>query len=99
MAYLNNITDDIEENQLNIISKPPINPDYFYYVFYSKIFFFIIGIIGNILCIIIWTKPNFLKMSRSSTCIVLAVVDLIYLLLMVISATIKNYTGQYNFVL
>ncbi len=77
-----------------ITKQRPLNPDYFYHTFHTKIFFFIIGIFGNVLCLLIWTKPDFLKMSRSSTCIVLTLADLTYLIQMLVSAVIKNFTGK-----
>ncbi len=46
-----------------------------------KIFFFIIGISGNIFCLIIWMKKRFLQMPRSTTCLILAAANLGYLLI------------------
>ncbi len=55
--------------------------DFIYYIFYIKISIIAIGLFGNVLCLLIWIEKSFIKMSRSSTCIALAVVNFCYLLI------------------
>ena len=58
-----------------------------------KIFFFIIGISGNIFCLIIWMKKRFLQMPRSTTCLTLAIVNQGFLL---IQATNSIMLGSFS---
>ena len=49
------------------------------YIEIVKILFYLMGISGNVFCIIIWTKKRFLLMARSTTCLTLAAANLAYL--------------------
>ncbi len=57
--------------------KPPSVQDYFYLtiLFYFKLCLLIFGCFGNLFCIIIWNKKEFIKMPRSICCIILSIVD------------------------
>ncbi len=63
------------------------------FVFYTKLIFLIIGVIGNMFCIRIWMKKEFLTMSRSCPCITLAGVDTIYVILAFLNIAL-NYLNE-----
>ncbi len=57
--------------------KPPSVQDDSYrtILFYFKLCLLIFGFFGNIFCIVIWVKKEFIKMPRSICCIILSIVD------------------------
>ena len=86
---------------INITTKPlstfsrttkRSSPDdsYLTIIFYFKLCLLIFGCFGNIFCIIIWAKREFIKMPRSICCIILSLADTSYLIL--------NFSGvAYNY--
>ncbi len=73
-------------NNITFRNQPNNDVNFIYYIFYIKISITVIGLFGNVLCILIWVEKTFIKMSRSSTCIALAVVNFCYLL--------NNFTSE-----
>ena len=69
---------------LSTVSTPrPSSPDdsYLSILFYFKFCLLIFGCFGNLFCIIIWMKKEFIKMPRSFCCIMLSLADTTYLIL------------------
>ena len=65
------------------------NDGIFKYIFFTKLILFVIGMSGNIFCIIIWMKKDFIRMPRSSACIVLAISDSLFLMTSVPNSMVK----------
>ena len=61
----------------------------FKYIFFLKLILFVVGMSGNIFCIIIWMKKDFIRMPRSSACIVLAISDSLFLMTSVPNNVVK----------
>ncbi len=74
-----NQTTEVQPTRTNFSSST--DDLYLTIVFYFKLCLLIFGCLGNGLCIVIWMKKEFIKMSRSFCCIILSLVDTTYLIL------------------
>ncbi len=68
-------------SNIDLRSQQKNDDNFIYYIFYIKITIIGIGLFGNVSCLLIWVEKSFIKMSRSSTCIALAIVNFCYLLI------------------
>ena len=67
---------------------------YLVVIFYIKLCFLIFGCFGNLFCVVIWMKKEFIKMPRSISCIILALADTIYLILNFSSLKYNCFEGN-----
>ena len=68
---------------------------YLEWIFYIKLVCFLFGSIGNIFCIFVWSKRQFLTMSRSPACLVLSMANACHVTLIFTSAVLHHTTGYY----
>ncbi len=76
-----NRTTEILSNFSTVPKSSSSDDSYLSILFYFKLCFLIFGVFGNVFCIIIWTKKEFIKMPRSFCCIILSIADTSYLIL------------------
>ncbi len=80
------------------MSKSKLQTDtddsYLTVIFYIKLSFLIFGCFGNGFSVIIWVKRDFIKMSRSISCITLALCDTTYLILNFSSLVYNCFEGN-----